>query len=337
MESLNSKVKQIENIINQRLYQVDIERFKRYVKALSVNIGKLKLEYTATVKINSKNCAKCGKQSKGVGPIDCHHHICSVHCLQKIMTEYHDMGMAWGDAYCPTCCSQISTKSLDQLFSGHQNYVSWVNSKSVPNFDCEICYTSYSMDQAITLDCNHRYCQECISNMLAALIKDSEIGENSLKCPNCNSAIDINIIQGNVSPEIFEKYNRFMINNWVPSPGETIFTCPGVDCENRVLIPEDLKSFNCAKCKLNCCPQCKEKPHKKYTCEEYAQWKRKNNKGEDEMEKLVRAEQLIKCPVCVAVCQKTEGCNFMTCSSGRCQKNTFFCYLCGSQLTVVFT
>ena len=37
-----------------------------------------------------------------------------------------------------------------------------------------------------------------------------------------------------------------------------------------------------------------------------------------------------KCPSCEAPTFKFDGCNFMTCSSGKCQGKTYFCYLCES-------
>ena len=54
---------------------------------------------------------------------------------------------------------------------------------------------------------------------------------------------------------------------------------------------------------------------------------------EDEaFEEYIRQNKLKRCPVCDAAIEKTKNCNYIHCSSNKCQKKTIFCYVCGKLL-----
>jgi E3 ubiquitin-protein ligase RNF14 len=50
------------------------------------------------------------------------------------------------------------------------------------------------------------------------------------------------------------------------------------------------------------------------------------------MEPEMAIEGVKKCPKCGFLIERSDGCNFMTCISSNCLRNTFFCYLCGVEL-----
>ena len=63
--------------------------------------------------------------------------------------------------------------------------------------------------------------------------------------------------------------------------------------------------------------------HADATCEQYAQWKRDNARGDQAYEEYVAAHTK-KCPSCHVPIEKNSGCNHMTCAKCRHE----FCWLC---------
>jgi ariadne-1 len=79
------------------------------------------------------------------------------------------------------------------------------------NFTCDICYDLYHVDEAITLDCDHRFCKNCLGEYLKEKITSAEVSSDKLICPSCPTPISIHTIQYCVDEDTFSKYNDFAI------------------------------------------------------------------------------------------------------------------------------
>ena len=335
LSNLNAKADELAELINRKNYTTNLKAFTRYLSGFSALVKKFDFQCTAEVSLNLLECFHCHHQAAaGFYRVSCGHTLCSRRCLQEMLTEYFEMLGEAGVVLCKVCSQQLSLSEVTSIL-GTKRYEKWAASvRPSAQFTCGICLSAFDVSDSITLDCDHRYCGSCVKSFLELAISESQVSEASLACPDCGHPIAITILQANVAPEVFEKYERFMIRAWKPNSGEFIFSCPGVNCEFRALVPETEYKVTCEQCGTVCCPQCGEKPHKKLTCKEYAAWKRANNEGARKLAQMAEREGWVQCPKCDALCERAEGCNFMNCASAQCQKKTWFCYICGKQLRV---
>ncbi|CAG9324521.1 unnamed protein product [Blepharisma stoltei] len=191
-------------------------------------------------------------------------------------------------------------------------------SRPPPMFLCEIDGEQHSMDDAFTLECDHRFCRSCIEQYITIKIDSNELREDQLACPLCNNPITVNEVFGAVP------YNKYMLyinikDRTAIVDGHPVKQCPY--CEILISIPANLKKIVCPNphCKKTYCPQCNKNYHPGKSCQEM-------NKVEEEIPGIA------KCPKCGEGYFKDDGCNFMTCRR-TCQNFTCFCFLCGKKLS----
>eukprot|EP00361_Fabrea_salina_P005010 CAMPEP_0202436756 /NCGR_PEP_ID=MMETSP1345-20130828/26205_1 /ASSEMBLY_ACC=CAM_ASM_000843 /TAXON_ID=342563 /ORGANISM="Fabrea Fabrea salina" /LENGTH=226 /DNA_ID=CAMNT_0049050277 /DNA_START=192 /DNA_END=868 /DNA_ORIENTATION=+ len=186
---------------------------------------------------------------------------------------------------------KLSIELVHYAFGGEATFNNLVKEKQEeqrPKFDCLICMQTNAVDEAITLECNHRYCFNCVKQFLEVEVREGRVAENNLKCPDCNAAIDYNIISHVLEHEDFARYEDFALRNWEPEEQGVIdFQCPGPDCKFRALVPEDFSEIECPN-GHKFCPKCKEQVHKGSTCEAFAVWKRENGQADALFENLVQ-------------------------------------------------
>lgn len=100
------------------------------------------------------------------------------------------------------------------------------------DFLCESCYGEYEPKEVITMpDCGHKLCEYCFTAMLEHKMST---GPESLltKCPEqkCTNTVPQNIFKELVSPELFEKYEKYSIQSFVDLSANAKW-CPGKECE----------------------------------------------------------------------------------------------------------
>ena len=164
-----------------------------------------------------------------------------------------------------------------------------------------------------------------------SLVEAAQVSEETLKCPNCSQPLTLYEIEDIVGPELYEKYQKFLLRGFKLSSDDSntfIFNCPATDCEFFCIADNDLEEIECQKCFHLCCPKCKANVHKGISCEE----NKKSFNNENQFEKMMIMEGIIKCPSCGAAVQRIDGCEFMICTSSQCQGRTYFCYDCGIKL-----
>ena len=106
--------------------------------------------------------------------------------------------------------------------------------------------------------------------------------------------------------------------------------CPR--CDYGEFIHPKAERFNCLICNIKMCPSCNsEPPHPGMSCRQYREYMA-NQEEESKKEPEMAIEGVKKCPQCGFLIERSDGCNFMTCISSNCLRNTFFCYLCGIEL-----
>lgn len=186
---------------------------------------------------------------------------------------------------CPVCRTSVSIEQLNEAFDGKIEFIqrdacdralnSLLDAKSKEEMDakftCLICYSELNVDQGITLECDHRFCVNCIKQQLEMLIETAQVSDEKLKCPSCPQAMSVYEIEDIVGADLFAKYEKFRLRGIKLAEGDEnsiIFHCRGADCEYICIVEKEVTEFTCPTCNYKCCPICKEDIHKGRTCEE---------------------------------------------------------------------
>ncbi|OMJ83966.1 hypothetical protein SteCoe_13299 [Stentor coeruleus] len=317
------------------------------------------MQVKVALRPKGKKCLHCGRYITEKGlmnaiPLWCNpteHFMCSAECLQRqalVCTNYSLMDLNY--VTCPMCRTTIHPEQIKESFGNRfemiqqdacdralKNLLDEDSKKQLePKFTCQICIVDYAMSLAITLECDHRFCGACMKMYITGLIESAQVSEQNMKCPSCIQAMTLAEIEDLAGPELYEKYQKFLLRgikiNEEDDPNMYIFNCPGVDCEFFCFADKDLEEIECPKCYWQCCPKCYDKSHKGQTCEAYAEYMKSIGKGDENFEKLIMMEGIVKCPSCGAAVERISGCEFMVCTSSKCQGRTYFCYECGIKL-----
>jgi hypothetical protein len=176
-------------------------------------------------------------------------------------------------------------------------------------------------------------------------INENSIDEKSFKCQQydaatksyCNCPITPFEVKAHCSPEIYEKYNKFL-NRRLFEGAMGLLRCPScnewyiemghMDERNE----DDWKNLKCQNCSHVFCAKCGERPHKgqkdqNITCEEFHEWRRQNDQAVQAFEKFMAENGVKKCPVCSNAVERKSGCLFLYCTC----KGTL-CAVCGVEL-----
>jgi len=227
------------------------------------------------------------------------------------------------------------------------------------SFDCPICLATSAFDESVQLDCSHRFCKDCFRSHLDILINEKRTRDEDLRCPmhavnGCQMKITVPQVQGAMkSTPSWDRFLATRSQRWRPRSGdaERLCECPLPRCGAAFLMPKDgsLVSLarsliqgnpdevQCPACGGRFCSRCQAE-HAGINCEDFQTRKRQaaqQNSAEREFEELKMQEGWQDCPKCKAVCERAQGCNYMTCQSERCHGRTKFCYVCGMELSIL--
>jgi len=134
-------------------------------------------------------------------------------------------------------------------------------------FYCNICMDDEaSIHGAITLDCDHRFCEECLSGFICSKIDCNEISEQELKCPRPDCCYCIShptirgLTEGLEKPDIYEKFLSFATDKYLQETIEAgaALRCPNETCNYVFQWRPDGSSvaFKCDKCSSEYCLNC---------------------------------------------------------------------------------
>ncbi|OMJ95579.1 hypothetical protein SteCoe_998 [Stentor coeruleus] len=222
--------------------------------------------------IQLSTCDKC-KKNEGQ-TFNCPHKYC-LECLRIKAEESYKKGEI--DLVKCDCGIEIPETAVAESFGSRAIYLhnkekyllAIAEEADAIKFTCGICMGQYKIENGITLDCDHRYCEECMKQYFTERINSSNVSDKEFVCPDCQNPVEHNIIRGVVGEVLYEKYLNFAFRNWKPEEGNILKFC--AFCDGAAEIPADLKVFKCPKCKKTYCPQCNQKHDKKITCDDFAQ------------------------------------------------------------------
>ena len=191
---------------------------------------------------------------------------------------------------------------------------------------CEICLEEFSLLDCTNyfLNCNCILHNKCFDEMVKAAVENNTL---PVKCPNCGIPVHPNFIEDslrNVNPQLWDKYERFSMNNFIQNNSDEYSSCPTPGCEYMFFFNPGEFNFLCPLCQKNYCLNCKDEWHTNMTCQQYRD-SRDVNKLDNQFFEFVKGAKFKMCPRCKYWVEKNQGCNHMKC---RCGAD--FCYLCGA-------
>ena len=150
---------------------------------------------------------------------------------------------------------------------------------------CGKCKIEISTADIITLSCEHKFCKHCMKEEWEAEIKSC----HDLKCLTCSTEIDFPIIKHNLSEDLLQKYDKYLLEKvmYASTPrnnenkhfgfenkSENILYCP--KCHKNPLAKSLSSTYPgcyCDICKEFFCEKClgSNEYHSGKTCEEYKQ------------------------------------------------------------------
>lgn len=199
---------------------------------------------------------------------------------------------------------------------------------------CLICFETRSSSEFLPLECSHSFCRFCLYKDWQSKIKQSYLEISALTCPqeNCGKLISLLHLKTLLPIDFYNKMEEICNkNSKVLNPSVEKSICC-LKCEIRFDIWKDADYFTCPQCKKRYCAKCSHEHDNTMNCEEYQENKNKTPE-EQEFYKMMKAQGYKKCPGCSAFVERSEGCNFIRCTTAKCNKKTCFCYLCGELLT----
>lgn len=242
-------------------------------------------------------------------------------------------------------------KLVDAILEYNQQEKKRVFSSSF--FACNVCFSEKPGSLCMEFhDCGHVYCVDCIAGYFKVQIEDGAV--KALNCPSekCESQALPSQVKQLVSPELFAKYDRFLLQYSLDGMADIVY-CPRPSCQTAVMLESESSMGVCPSCSFAFCAFCKHTYHGVSPCdikgsdarrlaEEYSAASREDKEllekryGKRRLQKLldeVVSEEWLdanakQCPCCKASIQKIDGCNKMTCLKCR----TYFCWLCMANL-----
>ncbi|KAF3313089.1 hypothetical protein TWF173_006264 [Orbilia oligospora] len=184
--------------------------------------------------------------------------------------------------------------------------------------ECVSCTDMFPVTEIVTLDCDHRYCEECLNVMVMTASQQ----ENTMPPKCCSVRVRPNVIKRVLkTDEDKVKFSRKIIE--YDTIVEKRLFCPKQKC--GAFIPYHPRKDQhhplvgtCQKCGTRACRICKGKAHKHTEdCPE--------DLGLNAVIGLSKDNGWKRCYRCRAMIELNYGCNHMTCRCGA-----EFCYMCGN-------
>ncbi|XP_039439031.2 ranBP-type and C3HC4-type zinc finger-containing protein 1-like [Culex pipiens pallens] len=206
----------------------------------------------------------------------------------------------------------LKLKDLIQL-------VTLTEASIVPNpepFECSICLLPYGTDEGVILrECFHMFCRECLAG---SIINANDV---IVKCPsaeNCESEIQEREIKQLLSEEDFSKYLDKSLRK-AEAATQNSFHCLTPNCIGWCEVAGDAGIFICQVCYQENCLVCKV-IHTGQTCQDNKRQQEQEQRiadnlvAEQTLKNLVDSGQAMRCPTCLAVLSKSDGCDWMVCA-----------------------
>lgn len=181
----------------------------------------------------------------------------------------------------------------------------WGGGKSGPRRGlCGSCQSSCHPDDLLSPACGHLFCSRCLRHHILQV----DFIRQGVKCLCCTTTLTPSLVKRAIGNEAYAAQQAQMERE-------------DAELAHSVAMGAKLP-----------CPRCGMDEHEGVTCEKFQEWQRDNSRADRRFNELMAQERWRRCPSCGMASERAGGCNFMQCNSAKCQKRTYWCYICGRQL-----
>jgi ariadne-1 len=213
--------------------------------------------------------------------------------------------------------------------------------------DCEICCETYPTEDFPWV--GHEVCLDCIKKHIRVQV--AVRGRTTVNCPTCETPIEYADIKTLAEPEVFEKYDPWLLLPDVLRFDELLLQralqkkenfrwCTNSKCTNGHLVGRPFKisgipalgkraSFVCAACGFSSCYTCQSPAHETKSCRRAK--REMDSKSDNAASRKWLAKNTKTCRSCGRYCQKIEGCDHIICSAGKGGCGAEWCWRCGKE------
>lgn len=242
--------------------------------------------------------------------LPCKHIFCE--CSMRALLESQSLMKRPTIEYMCYCKAKIPASHINRILASRLSPNIGAQASGLPyvvnlpasSFTCNICSTNLRVDEGITLDCNDRFCSNCINDYITFQINSNQF--DKIKCPlsQCNTPISESIIQAQVDSSTYQKLNDYRLKHLPDTQDERIVTCSKCDAPYYV-DKNERRAIQCARCKTSMCMEL--------------------------IQQDLQIQGVKTCPKCKNGVTKDGGCNFVRCPYQGCRVS--FCYLCTTEIS----
>ena len=331
---LQNQFANLADIISRGVPEDDFEKIYYILRSYSIYLKGYDLWVNVEVELLLPVCVNCqrsiSKEDEDEAIVlNCNDIICNQDCFRNLVISCTAHNIEeYIYTFCPKCNVMVDKDVIEGGFGKEDlnNLIEAEEEKRAPRFDCLMCYNLFRIDQSITLSCNHRFCEKCITEFVKMNLDEANMNPNESGCPICKESISINIRKSVLNKEEFWKLENILFESYIPEigVGPVHFRCINEGCEFSAIVDKSIKRIKCETCGIIYCPLCRSKEHPNITCEQNY-----DLKTDKSLLELAGQQGWKQCPHCKNMCERISGCNFMKCMSVECKGVKSFCYLCG--------
>jgi hypothetical protein len=191
---LEKHMNKLSKIIKSGFDTSNTEKIRSILKSYSKHLKLNNLLLNVNITINTPQCVRCGEficTDENIITLSCSHYICNFNCFKSMIDD-----MTGGDynqidyLFCPNpkCGSLLDPNQTKDFLSKNKPEILRRSSfiGKIHTFDCNICGNEKILDESITLDCMHQYCEVCFRGYLKVCAKSNS---KKIRCHICDRQI----------------------------------------------------------------------------------------------------------------------------------------------------
>ena len=169
---------------------------------------------------------------------------------------------------------------LNSLKCLNENNLTKINKKNDNKYssnnnlmiECSICVSDVKISNTFSLDCNHRFCNQCWTDYISSTINNKSFNSIFIKCPGhkCQTPLKNSIIKQFIDTKQWNKFENYIVQSFITNNENKYRFCPSPGC-NFIIYCNDTTPKSLINDNKNNNNNNKKKQNKKYYKSKYKQ------------------------------------------------------------------